>query len=239
MPNMTRRKWLAAAGVTGVVAGANGLFANDGPPPNQPRVFHNIPPREIIRRLHFPNVELISQDGKKVHFYDDLIKDRKVVINFMFTKCDKACPIITANLVRVQKILHDRIGHDIFMYSITLSPEEDTPKVLKQYMKAHGIGPGWTFYTGKPEDILFLRKSLGFFYNNPKEDADRNNHIGMLQIGDEPLTRWAHAEGQAHAEWIASVIRNEADSPFKGAVGGLRLVDSVSHGKTMPSEQQR
>ena len=231
MPNMTRRKWLAAGGTAAAVAVANGLFAKDDPSPNHQRVFQNIPPREIIRRVHFPNVELISQDGKKVHFYDDLLKDRKVVINFMFTKCDKACPIITANLVRVQKILHDRIGHDIFMYSISLSPEEDTPKVLKQYMKAHGIGPGWTFYTGKPEDILLLRKSLGFLYDNPKEDADRNNHIGMLQIGDEPLTRWAHAEGQAHPEWIASVIRNEADSPFKGAVNGARLADPTIHKK--------
>src|SRR5260370_19645148 len=124
------------------------------------------------------------------------------------------------------------------MYSISLSPEEDTPEVLKRYMKERGIGPGWTFYTGKPGDILFLRKSLGFLYNNPKEDADRNNHIGMLQIGDEPLTRWAHAEGGASPEWIASVIRNEADSPFKGSAGGVRLVESVSHGKTIPSERK-
>ncbi len=238
MPNTTRRKWLAAAGVTTVAAGATGLLSADDAPPNHPRVFQNIPARELLRQRHFPNVELINQDGKKVRFYDDLIKDRKVVINFMFTKCEKACPIITSHLVRVQKILHDRIGHDIFMYSISLSPEEDTPEVLKRYMKERGIGPGWTFYTGKPGDILFLRKSLGFLYNNPKEDADRNNHIGMLQIGDEPLTRWAHAEGGASPEWIASVIRNEADSPFKGSAGGVRLVESVSHGKTIPSERK-
>lgn len=231
MEMLTRRKWLAPAGVTGVVAGLNGLFASDGPAPNRPRVFQNISPREIIRRRHLPNVELITMDGKKVHFYDDLVKDRKFTINFMFTKCDKACPIITANLVRVQKILHDRIGHDIFMYSITLSPEEDTPKVLKEYAKAHHVGPGWTFLTGKPEDILLLRRSLGFTYDDPKEDADRDNHIGMIQVGDEPLMRWAHCEGQAHAEWIASVIRNEADSPFKGAVNGVRLADPTIHKK--------
>ncbi len=231
MEKVARRKWLAAAGVTTVAAGATGLVTKDEQPPSHPRVFEKIPARELIRRTHFPNVELIAMDGKKVHFYDDLLKDRKVVINFMFTKCDKACPIITAHLVQVQKILHDRIGHDIFMYSISLSPEEDTPQVLKQYAKEHGVGSGWTFYTGKPDDILLLRRSLGFLYNNPKEDADRNNHIGMLQIGDEPLTRWAHAEGGARPEWIASVIRNEADSPFKGAVNGARLADPTIHEK--------
>src|SRR5436309_5593706 len=126
MEKTTRRKVLAAAGVTTVVAGANALFAADDPPSNPPRVFQSIPARELLRLRHFPNVELINQDGKKVRFYDDLLKDRKVVINFMFTKCEKACPIITSHLVRVQKILHDRIGYDIFIYSISLSPEEDT-----------------------------------------------------------------------------------------------------------------
>ncbi len=203
MEKMPRRKWLATAGVTTVAAGATGLVAADDPPPNHPRVFQNIPPRELLRQRHFPNVELINQDGKKVHFYDDLLKDRKVVINFMFTKCDKACPIITHNLVRVQNILADRIGHDIFMYSISLSPEEDTPKVLKQYMKARGIGPGWTFYTGKPEDILLLRRSLGFLYNNPKEDAD------------SPCRRWSasRVDRQRHPQRGGFSIQRRGEWP--------------------------
>ncbi len=231
MEKLTRRTWLAAGGATAVAAGATALFGKDEPPNNHRYNFQNIPARELIRRRHLPNVELITMDRKKVHFYDDLVKDRKFTINFIFTKCDKACPIITHNLVRVQRLLRDRIGHDIFMYSITLSPEEDTPEVLKQYAKAHHVGPGWTFLTGKPDDILLLRRSLGFTYDDPKEDADRNNHIGMIQVGDEPLMRWAHCEGQAHAEWIASVIRNEADSPFKGAVNGARLADPTIHKK--------
>ena len=86
--------------------------------------------------------------------------------------------MITHHLVEVQRKLDGRVGRDIFFYSITLSPEEDSPRDLKAFAKKHGVGPGWTFLTGKPDDILLLRKSLGFFYNNPKEDADRNNHSG-------------------------------------------------------------
>jgi len=82
----------------------------------------------------------------------------------------------------------------------------------------HGVGPGWTFLTGKPDDILLLRKSLGFFYNNPKEDADRNNHSGMVVVGTEPLMRWAMCQGGANPKWIATVIQTEADAPFQGAV---------------------
>jgi len=110
------------------------------------------------------------------------------------------------------------MGRDIFMYSITLKPEEDSPVVLKQYAKTLGIRRGWLLLTGKPDDIEFLRKSLGFTYRDPAEDADKSNHIGMLRIGNEPMMRWSACEGQARSEWIATVILNEADDPLKGGV---------------------
>jgi len=227
---MTRRELLAAAGVT-TVAGTTDLFGQDGPANNGRYHFENISPRELIRQRHLPNVELITQDGKKVRFYDDLVKDKRVVIQFMFTRCKDICPMVTHHLAEVQRMLKDRVGHDIFFYSITLSPEEDSPKDLKRFATEHGAGPGWLFLTGKPKDILLLRKALGFTYDNPVEDADRNNHSGMLKIGDEPLMRWASCEGGANPKWIASVIRNEADSPFKGAVNGIRQADPAVHKK--------
>ncbi len=231
MENMTRRKWLAAVGVSTALALANQSFAKDETANSGQYKLQNISPRELIQRAHLPNVELITQDGKKVRFYDDLVKDRKVVIQFMFTRCRDACPVITRHLAQAQKILHDRAGHDIFFYSISLSPEEDTPKALKRFAKAYGAGPGWLFLTGKPEDILFLRRSLGFTYDDPKEDANRDNHTGMLRIGNEPLMRWAAAQGGARPEWIATQIRTEADAPYKGAVNGVRLVDTTVHKK--------
>lgn len=230
MEKLTRRAMLATAGAAGVVAGvaaeAGGLMGDD-PPAKSSGGFKKIPARELIRRAHLPNVELTTQDGKKVHFYDDLMKDRRVVIQFMFTRCDKICPVVTDHLVKAQKILENRVGHDIFFYSITLSPEEDSPKELKAYAKLHKAD--WTFLTGKAEDILHLRRSLGFTYNNPKEDADRNNHSGMLLVADEPLMRWAHCEGGARPEWIATVIRTEADAPFMGSVNGSKLADPAIH----------
>ena len=227
MEKMSRRNWLAAAGVTAAAAGTT-LLAQDKPTEGGKRYnFQTIPPRELIQRRHLPNVELITQDGKKVHFYDDLVKDRRVVIQFMFTRCKDICPVITHHLAEVQELLDGRVGHDIFFYSVTLSPEEDTPKDLRAFARTHGAGPGWTFLTGKPEDILLLRRSLGFFYDDPKEDADRNNHSGMLVVGTEPLMRWAMCEGGAKPEWIATVIRTEMDAPLKGEVDGVRQADTA------------
>jgi protein SCO1 len=219
MSKMTRRGWLAVAGSASAVAGsARGLLAAHDPSNNPPRRWQHIPPRELIQQRHLPNVELMTQDGKKVHFYDDLVKDKIVVINFMYAHCEGICPTVTANLVRVQKILHDRIGHDIFMYSITLKPEEDTPPVLKEYAAMHGVGPGWLFLTGKTVDIELLRRSLGFTNSDPVEDADKSNHIGMLRIGNEPMLGWSACPAQANTQWIATSILTEADYPLKGRV---------------------
>ncbi len=240
MKGLTRRRWLAAAGATTAVAGTSSLFGQEATPASTHNYnFKDISPRELIQRRHLPNVELITQDNQKVHFYTDLVKDRRVVIQFMFTRCKDVCPIITHNLVEVQRLLKGRVGSDIFIYSISLSPEEDSPRDLKGYARMHGVGPGWTFLTGKPDDILLLRKSLGFFYNDPKEDADRNNHSGMLVVGTEPLMRWAMCQGGANPEWIATVIRTEADAPFQGSVNGVKQPDTVLRMKSTPESKGR
>jgi protein SCO1 len=232
MSKITRRKWLAAAGTTTAVVGAGALagtipvLGQEATPKDKQRYnFKNSSPRELLQRRHLPNVQLVTQDGKKVRFYDDLVKDKRVVIQFMFTRCKDICPVITHHLVDVKKMLDGRVGRDIFFYSISLSPEEDSPRDLKAFAKKHGTGPGWTFLTGKPEDILQLRKSLGFFYKDPKEDADRNNHSGMIMIGTEPLMRWAHCPGGSKPAWIATVIRTEMEAPLTGTVNGITQAD--------------
>ncbi len=246
MRKVTRRNWLVAAGATTAAVGVTGLagtasvFAQEITSANKQNYnFQDVSPRELIQRRHLPNVELITQDNKKVHFYTDLVKDKRVVIQFMFARCQDICPIITHNLTEVQRILKGRVGRDIFFYSITLSPEEDSPRELRAFARMHGVGPGWTFLTGKPDDIFLLRKSLGFFYNNPKEDADRNNHSGMLVVGTEPLMRWAMCQGGAKPDWIATVIRTEADAPLTGSVDGIKQADLAISMKSRPQSRVR
>jgi protein SCO1/2 len=251
MKRMTRRGWLASVGAAGAttVAGAaattlaqekqannnNGRADDAGRRYN----FQNLSPRELIQRRHLPNVELVTQDGKPVHFYDDLVKDRRVVIQFMFTRCKDICPVITHHLAEVQGLLGGRVGRDIFFYSISLSPEEDTPKELRAFAREHGAGPGWTFLTGKPEDILHLRRSLGFYLDDPRQDADRNNHSGMIVVGTEPVMRWAMCEGGAKPEWIATVIRTEMDAPLQGAVDGITQADTAIQLKGTVNENKQ
>jgi protein SCO1/2 len=139
----------------------------------------------------FTNAEVKTQDGQTLRFYDDVLKGKIVLINFFFTDCDAICPLMTENLARVQELLAPRVGKDIFMVSITLQPEHDTPAVLAAYAKNYGVGPGWQFLTGKKDDIELLRHRLGFVDSNPTEDADLEQHIGTVRIANEPMHRWA------------------------------------------------
>jgi protein SCO1/2 len=202
MSEISRRKMLAGLAVaplaTGMVIKASDLIK---PSPKEARSS-----REKLQARYFPNFEITTHEGKKVRFYDDLIKDKIVVINFMYAKCEGICVPITKNLKRVQNLLGKRVGRDIFMYSITLKPEEDTPDKLKHFMDMHRIKPGWTFLTGKPDEINTLRRKLGFSDSKAKLDKDLTNHIGMIRYGNEARQWWAMCPGQANPPWIVESI---------------------------------
>jgi protein SCO1/2 len=156
----------------------------------------------------FTNVELQTHEGKTVRFYDDLMKDKIVLINFMFTECGDICPGMTQNLSEVQRLLGDRVGRDIFMYSISLEPETDTPEKLKAYAETFDVGPGWLFLTGARKDVELLRARLGFVDSDPSEDADLDQHIGTVRIANVPLHRWMMAPALlAPDAFVRSVMR--------------------------------
>jgi len=144
----------------------------------------------MTRDRHLPNVELVSHEGRRVRFYDDLVKGKVVAINFMFATCRVACPVATRHLVEVLRALGDRVGREVTLLSISLDPERDTPEVLRGYAEAHGVGAGWYFLTGKPEDIERLRRKLGAYDPDPVVDADRKQHTGLVILGNEPVGRW-------------------------------------------------
>ncbi|HEY7337685.1 MAG TPA: SCO family protein [Bryobacteraceae bacterium] len=159
--------------------------------------------RARVQQLHLPNLPLLTHEGRKVRFYDDVVKDKIVSINFFYSKCDDICPVVMPNLAKVQHLLGNQVGRKFFMYTITLKPEEDTVDVIRSYRKNLRAGPGWTFLTGTPADIEGIRKGIGFTYPDPKIDGDKTQHIGNVRYGNEPLMLWAACPGMAHAEWIA------------------------------------
>ena len=153
---------------------------------------------------HFPNVELITQDGKKVRFYDDLIKGKVVALELIYTTCKYNCPLETARMVQLQKLLGARMGKDVFYYSITIEPEHDTPEVLKAYADKYHVGPGWTFLTGKPADIKLISKKLGL--DKLPNGNDPDGHMPSLLIGNERTGIWMRNSALDNTKFMALKI---------------------------------
>jgi protein SCO1 len=174
-------------GLVGVVAGSTfGSFVS-GHTPNDDRGGARLRAGGG-RQTRLPNVLLRTQEGARVRFYDDLIKGKTVLINFMYTGCKDDCPLTMATLAQVQSGLGARSGRNVFMYSITVDPEHDTPDVLGRYAQRFGVKPGWLLLTGTSAEIARLRQGLG---DDPGLEASRSNHLNLIRMGIEPLARWS------------------------------------------------
>jgi protein SCO1/2 len=113
-----------------------------------------------------------------------------VVLNFMYTTCQGGCVPSTENLKLVFDQLGSRIGKDVFFYSISLDATNDTPAALREYMELHEVRPGWVFLTGQKDDLERVRRSVGFVDIDPKVDAKKTEHAGLVLVGNETLDRW-------------------------------------------------
>jgi protein SCO1/2 len=158
---------------------------------------------------YFPNVALTTQDGEVVHFYD-LIKGKIVAIDLIYTTCEYNCPLETARLAQVQRLLGDRMGRDIFFYSITIDPEHDTPQVLKAYAEQYGAGPGWLFLNAKLDDVDLISKKLGL-YSEPNAD-NKDGHMPTLLIGNEDTGQWMRGSALDNPKFTAALIGNWMNS---------------------------
>jgi protein SCO1/2 len=164
---------------------------------------------------YFTNVEVTTHEGKTVRFYDDLIKGKRVVINFVYLSCTDICPLSTSRMAQIRQRLGDEVGRDVFIYTITMDPERDTPEVMKTYADAFGAGNGWLFVTGKPEELAMIRYRLG--------DRSRklSEHRNDLVLGNDVT-----------GDWSRSSIYND----FAVTVTNIRELDPVYFGtkKTLP-----
>lgn len=204
---MNRRLMLKALG-RGMVAGIAAFFmigamaSSDTweiDPETGRRIAPGLPPLSST----LPKITLVTQDNKKVRLYEDLVKDKIVMINMFYINCeDGKCPAVAANLVKLQKKLGKKLGRDVHLYSISLDPERDTPKEMKKYAQSVGARPGWTFLTGEKEDIEALRRRLGFWSPDPVRDAKRFSHTGVLMMGNDKLDRWMGSQAMGKIKII-------------------------------------
>ena len=171
---------------------------------------------------YLPNLPVVDQNGKTYKFYDDLIKDKRVIINFIFASCSDICPIMTGRMLLLQKKLGDMVGRDVFIYSISIDPEHDDPKTLKKYADTFQVGPGWLFLTGKPSDIDQIRYKLG-----ERSGASLASHRNEMLLGNAARGDWFKISSFEDTEVIAGNVR-QLDPNWKSLVSTVQKPEDVA-----------
>jgi protein SCO1 len=131
-----------------------------------------IPPPKIS----IPDVEVLDQNGRKQNFYADLVKDKVVIINFVFTTCKITCTLAGANFSKVQTLLGERLGRDVFLISVSTDPETDSPPKLKAWGERFQAKAGWTLITGDSKEITQLLRVL------KGDGLDKDYHVSSLYM---------------------------------------------------------
>jgi cytochrome oxidase Cu insertion factor (SCO1/SenC/PrrC family) len=175
---------------------------------------NNNPPAPVPTRnnnMVIPDVDVLDQDGNALHFYTDLIKDKTVAINFIFTNCTTICPPLAATFARLQKEMGDKVGRDVHLISISVDPLTDTPERLKAWGAKFKAGPGWTFVTGEKQEMDKLLNALGAAVSK------REDHTPALIIGNDGKGVWTRTYGLAKISQIMGVIQNVMDGRVEEA----------------------
>jgi protein SCO1 len=153
-------------------------------------------------RTYFTDTELLTQDGRQVRFYTDAMQGKTVLINVIYTNCKDACPLITQKLNETRAHVGDRFGREVFFITLTSDPERDTPGEMKAFAQKQGADvDGWTWLTGRKQDIDFLLRRLGQFSKHVEE------HSTLLIAGNVPNKRWTKIRPDTPPEAIAERLK--------------------------------
>ena len=160
---------------------------------------------EARARAYFTDLPVQDQDGRSLRFYSDVLKGRLVLINFVFTNCDSACPLATQKMKSVAEQLGGRLGESLFFISISVDPTRDTPAAMHQFAKAQGaLLPGWLWLTGREENVLAIVKRLGQY------SEDVSGHSTLMLAGNVPRAHWSKVAPMATVPQIATKLQSMA-----------------------------
>ncbi len=151
-----------------------------------------------------PDVELVNQDGQKVRLKELLETDQPVIIDFIYGTCTTICPVLSAGYASLQKKLakEDRSVH---LVSITIDPENDTPRVMKDYLKRYRAQPGWDFLTGSRADIDQVMTAFDAYI------PDKMSHYPLNMIRNPKDGKWVRLFGIMSSREFLAEYKEVAD----------------------------
>jgi protein SCO1 len=151
--------------------------------------------------LEWASVPLQTAENKTVDLRRDIVQDRLVVMNFIYTRCTSACPLQLALFAQLQKKLGAKMESQVRLVSLSIDPVNDTPERLQQAALQHHAQPGWIWLTGAPSDVQAITRGLGVYSSNPAQ------HQPALLIGDGRCDRWTRLYGFVAADRILDELK--------------------------------
>lgn len=173
----------------------------------------------------YANVPLINQYGARVHFVDDFVRGRALIVNTMYTQCRGSCPGTSEKIEQLRQAISPVFGDQLTIVSITLDPIVDSPKRLKSYAETYGAHEprkglcDWQFVTGRKPDIDTLRRSLGFYDLNPVVDQDITQHDSLILFGNAIKDRWATLPAALRLPLLVEAVRRVGGFTFEQRYG--------------------
>jgi cytochrome oxidase Cu insertion factor (SCO1/SenC/PrrC family) len=163
--------------------------------------------RDEAARNYFSDRLVVDQNGNKLRFYSDVLSDRVVLINVLYTNCDSGCPLTTQLLIGARGKLVDAIKENVWFVSVSTDPERDTPEALKAFADQQGVDESrWLFLTGPKENIDHILKKLRR-YSPSLETHSTQMLVGTTRERHE----WIPLPGGVQADAIAAVLRSLAE----------------------------
>ena len=197
---MKRRAMLILLGVLLAVASAAGTEPPAASQSAAPDVPGAGPAEARPAARYFTDVILLNQDGEEMRFYTDLLKDKVVVINTIFTTCTGICPVMSRSYLQLQEHLGDRLGEEVHLISISVDPENDTPPRLKEFGDRYDRREGWHLLTGKKENVELALSKLGQWVDQ------KDDHTAIVLMGNDRTGLWKKTMGLAPAKELIRLL---------------------------------
>ena len=144
--------------------------------------------QRTVEKYTVPDVVLVNQKGAKVPFKSFLETDKPVMLDFIYGTCTTICPVLSASFVNLQQKLGADV-QNVRLVSISIDPENDTPKVMKEYLKKYRAKPGWDFFTGSRADIDQVMRAFSAYIPN------KMSHFPLTLIRSPKDGRWIRING--------------------------------------------
>lgn len=156
-----------------------------------------------------PAVILRNHRDEPRRLREDLVAGQRVLLSFLYTRCEEACPRTVEQLREVYHRLRAREAGAFRFLTLSVDPAHDTPERLLRYAVRRGVAalPDWEFLTGEPADVAaVLRAWRAVEPVEPGGVEDPGSHTGMVLLGNDATHRWSAIAAGAGPDLIANLF---------------------------------